>query len=282
MMEADPTKRLTAKEALDHKWFLPVTNNGIQSLKTLTRDSHRSVSPAEGGDPKSADRQIEKSRTLNHHNERMNNHKANRASLYNPSRPDSVKNTDTPRLTNKPSLQTKKSNLLEIPKQNRGPFDGEEEHIDIEASYDGMNGGSIRTFYKLNSDAHSIHSDPHDPQSGGEHGPNTNGEIDPKTYDPQEIPGENANLKGKVSKLRKMDKSLKSPFRLGSMRSAHSRENSGSYYIETTSPEDGGRKESCNMTLGDSEEALVALPRNPTTFKASMGYVKQHSRLADL
>ena len=37
MMEADPTKRLTGKEAIEHKWFLPVTGNGIQSLKTLSR-----------------------------------------------------------------------------------------------------------------------------------------------------------------------------------------------------------------------------------------------------
>jgi len=119
-----------------------------------------------------------------------------------------------------------------------------------------------------------------DPQSGGEH-PNSYHEVDVKANDPTEIPAENANLKGKVSKLRKMDKSLKSPFRTGSLVSKHSRENSGSYYrIETTSPEDG-RKESCNMTLGDDEEAIVVLPSTPQTFKASMGYVKQTSRIAE-
>jgi len=139
MMEADPEKRPTAKEALEHKWFLPVTNNGVQSLKTLTRDSHRSVSPAEG-DLKSADRKIEKSSTMAH-DARTNNHQSKRVSQFTPNRSSSIKNTDTPRLRNKPSLQTKKSNLLEIPKQTRnGEFENEEDKIDIEASYDGMNG----------------------------------------------------------------------------------------------------------------------------------------------
>jgi len=37
MMEADPENRITAKEALGHKWFNAVNTVGVQSLKTLPK-----------------------------------------------------------------------------------------------------------------------------------------------------------------------------------------------------------------------------------------------------
>jgi len=83
------------------------------------------------------------------HDARTNNHQAKRASQFTPNRASSIKNADTPRITNKPSLQTKKSNLLEIPRQTRnGDIENEEDKFDIEGSYDGMNGVK-RNFHKL-------------------------------------------------------------------------------------------------------------------------------------
>jgi len=49
--------------------------------------------------------------------------------------------------------------------------------------------------------------------------------------------------------------------------------------FETITPEDGRRKESCEISFSEcSEEPAEKVPKYPSTIKASMLYIKQTSR----
>jgi len=302
MMEGNVEKRLTAKEALNHRWFsliLPAGYNSL-TLQTMPKSlmSNRSLSPSPNlqQDPMVIERSMEKSRTALIENAinipvRSDQRKLSAASQSN--RSNSIQIEDgLPSVANGQNFQKQKSNLLQIPQQfqQMASLDGTDE--DNKSDIDGgtfnemMNRGSLRSFYKLNSELiteeqQTFVSDRMATMSRNsiiEHNPgfDTTPVPDAQT-DLLEVPGETTDVRTRVKSLGALDKEAKSPFIKRKSRDISNQEVGFTISYVDADKNPIIKKQSCDITEAFDETASE-IPssglRETDSMKASMVYIK--------
>jgi len=301
-MEGNVEKRLTAKEALNHRWFsliLPAGYNSL-TLQTMPKSlmSNRSLSPSPNlqQDPMVIERSMEKSRTALIENAinipaRSDQRKLSAASQSN--RSNSIQIEDgLPSVANGQNFQKQKSNLLQIPQQfqQMASLDGTDE--DNKSDIDGgtfnemMNRGSLRSFYKLNSELiteeqQTFVSDRMATMSRNsiiEHNPgfDTTPVPDAQT-DLLEVPGETTDVRTRVKSLGALDKEAKSPFIKRKSRDISNQEVGFTISYVDADKNSIIKKQSCDITEAFDETASE-IPssglRETDSMKASMVYIK--------